>query len=135
NPAPSVVPTVSPAAPALKPGQVEIVIRPDPTIHDGSFANNGWLQELPKPLFKTTWENVVAVSPSLAAELAIDSGDVVQVASGGRAIEGPAWVLAGQPGRVVTLFLGYGRTRGGRIGTGIGYDAYRLRTAASPWST
>ena len=133
-------PAIAPAATSAshlepRPGEVEIVIRPDPTIHDGSFANNGWLQELPKPLFKTTWENVVAVSPSLAAELAIDSGDVVRVASGGRAIEGPAWVLAGQPGRVVTLFLGYGRTRGGRIGTGIGYDAYRLRTVASPWST
>ena len=133
-------PAIAPAATSAghlepRPGEVEIVIRPDPTIHDGSFANNGWLQELPKPLFKTTWENVVAVSPSLAAELAIDSGDVVRVASGGRAIEGPAWVLAGQPGRVVTLFLGYGRTRGGRIGTGIGYDAYRLRTVANPWST
>jgi MoCo/4Fe-4S cofactor protein with predicted Tat translocation signal len=114
--------------------QVEIVFRPDPTIHDGSFANNGWLQELPKPLFKTTWENVVAISPKLAAQMHVDSGDLLRVESNRRAITGPAWVLPGQPERVVTLFLGYGRTRGGRIGTGIGYDAFRLRTAADPWT-
>jgi MoCo/4Fe-4S cofactor protein with predicted Tat translocation signal len=114
-------------------GEVEIVVRPDPTIRDGSFANNGWLQELAKPLFKTTWDNVVAVSPALAREMQLESGDVVRVESGGRAVEGPAWVLPGQPERVVTLYLGYGRTRAGRVGTGIGYDAYRLRTAAAPW--
>jgi molybdopterin-containing oxidoreductase family iron-sulfur binding subunit len=129
----NVIPPPSPAA-APKNGEVEIVIRPDPTIHDGSFANNGWLQELPKPLFKTTWENVVAISPRLAAELKVESGDVVRVESGGRAVEGPAWVLPGQPQQVITLYLGYGRKRAGRIGTGIGYDAYRLRSAAEPWN-
>ena len=115
-------------------GELEIVIRPDPTIHDGSFANNSWLQELPKPLFKTTWENIVAISPRLASAMNIDSGAMLRVESGGRAVEGPAWVLPGQPERVVTLYLGYGRRRGGRIGTGIGYDAYRLRSAAQPWT-
>ena len=127
---------LSPAGglPLPKDDQVEIVIRPDPTIHDGSFANNGWLQELPKPLFKTTWENVVAISPRLASELKVDSGDMLRVESGGRWVEGPAWVLPGQPERVVTLYLGYGRKRAGRVGTGIGYDAYRLRSAAQPWN-
>lgn len=115
-------------------GEVEIVIRPDPTIHDGSFANNGWLQELPKPLFKVTWENVIAISPGLASELKVDSGDVLRVESNGRTVEGPAWVLPGQPERVVTLYLGYGRKRAGRIGTGIGYDAYRMRSVAQPWN-
>jgi molybdopterin-containing oxidoreductase family iron-sulfur binding subunit len=133
--APSTAPSTAPsAAPPLKPGDVEIVFRPDPTIHDGSFANNGWLQELPKPLFKTTWENVVALSPALAREMQVDSGDMVRVESQGRAIEGPAWVLPGQPARVVTLYLGYGRKRAGRVGTGIGYDAYKLRSAANPWT-
>jgi molybdopterin-containing oxidoreductase family iron-sulfur binding subunit len=125
---------LAPSRAQLRDGEIEIVIRPDPTIHDGSFASNGWLQELPKPLFKTTWENVVAISPRLASELKVDSGDVLRVESGGRAVEGPAWVLPGQPERVVTLYLGYGRPRGGRIGTGIGYDAYRLRSAAQPWN-
>lgn len=114
--------------------EIEIVIRPDPTIHEGSFATNGWLQELPKPLFKTTWENVVALSPALAAKLRLSSGDVVRIDNGQRLIEGPAWILPGQPERVVTIFLGYGRARAGRIATGIGYDAYRLRTVANPWN-
>jgi molybdopterin-containing oxidoreductase family iron-sulfur binding subunit len=119
---------------APRAGEIEIVIRPDPTIHDGSFANNGWLQELPKPLFKTTWENVVAISPSLASKLRVDSGDMLRVESNGRAIEGPAWVLPGQPEEVITLYLGYGRSHAGRIGTGIGYNAYRLRSLAEPWN-
>jgi MoCo/4Fe-4S cofactor protein with predicted Tat translocation signal len=126
--------TIRSSVPVANDDEVEIIFRPDPTIHDGSFANNGWLQELPKPLFKTTWENVVAVSPRLAAQMHIESGDILRVESGGRGVNGPAWVLPGQPERVVTLYLGYGRTRGGRIGTGIGYDAYRLRRAADPWN-
>jgi molybdopterin-containing oxidoreductase family iron-sulfur binding subunit len=124
--------SVTPAVP--RDGEVEIVVRPDPTIHDGSFVNNGWLQELPKPLFKTTWENVVAVSPALAGRMQIETGDLLRVESGGRAIEGPAWVLAGQPERVVTVFLGYGRTYAGRVGNGAGYDAYRMRSSVSPWN-
>jgi molybdopterin-containing oxidoreductase family iron-sulfur binding subunit len=132
--APNPAPLPSPALPQPRDGEVEIVIRPDPTIHDGSFGNNGWLQELPKPLFKVTWDNVIAISPRLASELKVDSGDMLRVESGGRAVEGPAWVLPGQPERVVTLYLGYGRKRGGRIGTGIGYDAYRMRSVAQPWN-
>lgn len=132
--APNPAPLPSPALPQPRDGEVEIVIRPDPTIHDGSFGNNGWLQELPKPLFKVTWDNVIAISPRLASELQVDSGDMLRVESGGRAVEGPAWVLPGQPERVVTLYLGYGRKRGGRIGTGIGYDAYRMRSVAQPWN-
>src|SRR6185312_15263988 len=131
---PAAAPLPSSAIPEPRDDQVEIVIRPDPTIHDGSFGNNGWLQELPKPLFKTTWENVIAVSPRLASAMRVDSGDMLRVESGGRSVEGPAWVLPGQPARVVTLYLGYGRTRGGRIGTGIGYDAYQMRGLAQPWN-
>jgi molybdopterin-containing oxidoreductase family iron-sulfur binding subunit len=116
-----------------KEGEVEILFRPDPTILDGRHANNGWLQELPKPLFKTTWDNVVAVSPALARALKLESGDMVEVECGGRAINGPAWVLPGQPERVVTLFLGYGRRRAGKVGNDIGYDAYALLSARNPW--
>ena len=134
-------PAVPPAAAAVaaaqpanvSDGQVEIVFRPDPTIHDGSYANNGWLQELPKPLFKTTWENVVAISPALASRMAVKERRHCRSREQRPDHQGPCWVLPGQPDSVVTLFLGYGRTRAGRIGTGIGYDAYRLRSAASPW--
>jgi molybdopterin-containing oxidoreductase family iron-sulfur binding subunit len=123
-----------PWPPRVPDGAVEIVFRPDPTIRDGTFSNNGWLQELPKPLFKTVWDNVVAISPALAREMRIENADIVRVESAGRDLEGPAWILPGQPDRVLTLFLGYGRTRSGRVGTGIGYDANRLRTVMHPWN-
>jgi molybdopterin-containing oxidoreductase family iron-sulfur binding subunit len=112
---------------------VEIVVRPDPTIWDGRFANVGWLQELPKPLTKVTWDNVVATSPALARELGVENGDHVAIAIGDTTVSGPAWLLPGQPERTATVFLGYGRTRAGRVGDGCGYDAYPLVTAASPF--
>ena len=58
-----------PAAPAA--GGLEIAILPDPSVYDGRFANNGWLQELPNPLTKITWENVALVSPRTAARLGL----------------------------------------------------------------
>ncbi|MGI4875941.1 MAG: 4Fe-4S dicluster domain-containing protein, partial [Janthinobacterium lividum] len=103
-------------------------------IWDGSRANNAWLQELPKPLLKTVWDNVVAVSPALAARLGLVNGDMVRVGAGGRHVDGPAWVLPGQAADTVTLYLGHGRTAAGRVGNGVGYDAGRLRSPAAPWT-
>jgi molybdopterin-containing oxidoreductase family iron-sulfur binding subunit len=120
--------------PAAPNNEVEILFRPDPTIWDGRYANNAWLQELGKPLFKTTWENVIAISPALAQSLGAENGDGLRVTSGGRRVEGPAWILPGQPEKAVTLFLGYGRRNAGRVGDGLGYDAYAIRTSAAPWS-
>jgi molybdopterin-containing oxidoreductase family iron-sulfur binding subunit len=121
---------------------IEIVIRSDPTIRDGSGANNGWLQELPKPLTKVTWDNVIAISPATARKHGIGgSGEpssnrvsMIEVESGGRSVTGPVWVMPGQPDGVATVYLGYGRRSVGRVGEGIGYDAYKLRTAAAPWT-
>jgi molybdopterin-containing oxidoreductase family iron-sulfur binding subunit len=118
--------------PSPQENSLEVVLRPDPTIWDGRFANVGWLQELAKPLTKTTWDNVVAVSPALAHGLGVGTGDHVEIAGGGSAVSGPAWILPGQPERTVTVFLGYGRPRAGRVGDGHGFDAYPLVTAASP---
>ena len=96
-------------------GELEIVIRPDPTIRDGSFANNAWLQELPKPLFKTTWENVVAISPRLARDAAASTA-ATWCGSKAAAARSRARLGAcrASPNGVVTLFLGYGRRRAGR---------------------
>lgn len=116
------------AAPA---GEVDIALRPDETICDGSWANNGWLQELPKPQTKMTWENAVTVSPSKAGKLGISTGDILRVTVGGKSIEGPAWILPRLPENTVGLAFGYGRESAGRVGTGIGYNAYPLQTAAS----
>jgi molybdopterin-containing oxidoreductase family iron-sulfur binding subunit len=114
-------------------GGLEIVFRPDPTIWDGRFANNGWLQELPKPLTKLTWDNAALVSPATAERLGLSTGDVVDLQHGGRTVRAPVWILPGQAADSVTVHFGYGRTRAGRVGSGIGFNAYSIRTAAAPW--
>jgi molybdopterin-containing oxidoreductase family iron-sulfur binding subunit len=114
---------------------IELNIRRDPTIHDGQFSNNGWLQELPKPMTKLTWDNAILIGPKMAGRLQIASKDVVELALNGKKVTGAVWVQAGHPDNSVTVFLGYGRKRAGRVGTACGFDAYPLRTSAAPWFT
>ncbi len=114
---------------------LELVIRPDPTIWDGSLANNGWLQDLPKPLTRLAAENAVMISPATAAALSVSNGDEVEIATSASAImKGPAWILPGQPARSITVHLGYGRTQAGRVGNDIGCDVYRLRSRNALWN-
>ncbi|MCL4767685.1 MAG: TAT-variant-translocated molybdopterin oxidoreductase [Hyphomicrobiaceae bacterium] len=110
-----------------------VVLRPDPTIWDGRFANNAWLQETPKPLTKVTWDNVILVSPQLAKHRGLANGDEVALTAGGRTITGPAWIHPGQETDTVALTLGYGRRRAGRVAEGLGYDAFAIRLRDSPW--
>jgi len=125
----------TPAAPALRPrgDGLTILVHPDPTIWDGTHANNAWLQELPKPFSKLTWDNAIGVSAALAARLGVGNGDVVKLSAGGRAIQGPVWVTPGLERRTVVAHLGYGRRLPGQLGDRVGYDAYPLRTTAQPW--
>ena len=116
--------------PAAKVDGLELVLLPDPTIGDGRFANNGWLQELPKPLTKLTWENAVLVAPTTAKELQLETGDVVRLEAESRSLVGPALVQPGHPAGSLTCHFGYGRTCAGRTGTGLGFSAYALRTFA-----
>ncbi len=123
--------------PADKPpsgNSVELVFRPDACVYDGRFANNGWLQELPRPLTKLTWDNAAMMAPATAQRLGLTSEDVIVLEHEGRSLEAPVWVQPGQPEDSVTLHLGYGRRRAGKIGNGVGFDAYRLRTSESPWA-
>ncbi|PYK51892.1 MAG: molybdopterin oxidoreductase, partial [Verrucomicrobia bacterium] len=112
---------------------VEVLFRPDPSVLDGRYANNGWLQELPRPFTKLTWENAALISPALAAREKIDNGDVVELEFRGRKIKAPIWVQAGQAENSVTLHLGYGRTEVGRVGRHAGFNAYALRTSDALW--
>ncbi|HXE66508.1 MAG TPA: TAT-variant-translocated molybdopterin oxidoreductase [Rhodanobacteraceae bacterium] len=112
---------------------LELLFRPDPTIGYGEWSNNGWLQELPKPLTQLTWDNVVLVSPALAKQKGLRNFDGVELRSGGRSVRGPVWIMPGQAERSVTIHFGYGRRQAGRIADGQGFDAYALRTQASPW--
>ena len=112
---------------------LEIVFRPDPTILDGRFANNGWLQELPKPLTKITWDAVAYISPATASRLGLDSRDLVDLTYEGRTAQMPIWVQPGHADDSVTVHFGYGRTHAGRVGNGVGFNAYLLRTSTAPW--
>lgn len=119
--------------PAAIPAGLEIVFRPDHTIWDGRFANNGWLQELPKPMTRITWDAVAMFSPKTAQRLGINSEDAVELKYRERTIVAPVWVMPGHADESVTVCLGYGRTRSGRVGTGTGFDAGWIRPMATPW--
>jgi len=107
---------------------LELIFRPDPSIYDGRFANNGWLQELPKPLTTLTWDNAAYVSPATAERLGLHTEDVVEMQFRGRVLPAAAiWVMPGHPDDAVTLTLGYGRSRAGSVGDGYGFNAYGLR--------
>ena len=139
-------PLTTPPAPASPDGdELEIVFRTDPTIYDGRFANNGWLQELPKPLTKITWDNALILSPTTANRFALKNnigvkgGDVLvstaNLSYQGRTLTAvPVWVLPGQPDNVATVHLGYGRRLAGRVGNGRGFNAYSIRTSDAPWA-
>jgi len=112
---------------------IELNIRRDSTIYDGQFSNNGWLQELPKPMNKLTWDNAIQIGPAMAKRLNLATEDVVELELNGKKVTGPVWIQAGHPDNSVTITLGYGRKRAGRVGTAQGFDAYALRTTAAPW--
>ena len=137
-------------APALSANTFELVFRADPSIYDGRFANNGWLQELPKPLTKITWDNVALVSPTTAKKIGClppnyeeaKKGreahvDMITLGVGDKTINKsvPVWILPGQPDDVITIHLGYGRPLSGRIGSDLGFNAYDIRRSDSPWTT
>jgi molybdopterin-containing oxidoreductase family iron-sulfur binding subunit len=122
--------TQAPAGPQSIEG-LEAVFRPCPGIHDGRFANNAWLQELPKPLTKLTWDNAALISPATAARLALISGDVVELRQGDRSIRLPVWLVPGHAADTLTLNLGYGRSRAGRAGNATGFNVNPLRTTGA----
>jgi molybdopterin-containing oxidoreductase family iron-sulfur binding subunit len=119
-------------AEAGSPGGLEIVFLPSPSLHDGRFANDGWLQELPDPLTKLTWDNPALVSPKTAETLSLASEDMVRLDYAGRSLELPVWILPGMADGVVALTLGYGRLRAGRIGSGVGFDTFKVRASQAP---
>jgi Fe-S-cluster-containing dehydrogenase component len=128
----------------------ELVFQADPTIYDGRFANNGWLQELPKAITKLTWENAALMSPATARELGVGLGsyahggehggyhpDVVELQWQDRTVRAPVWIMPGHADRSVTVYLGHGRDYAGNVGgtngVRLGFNAYELRTADHPW--
>ncbi|MGQ0732296.1 MAG: TAT-variant-translocated molybdopterin oxidoreductase [Acidobacteriota bacterium] len=111
---------------------LEVIFLPSPWLHDGRFANEGWLQELPDPITKLTWDNPALVSPTTAESLGLANQDWVRLDYGGRSLELPVWLLPGMTDGVVALTLGYGRSHAGRIGSGVGFDAFKVRSSTAP---
>jgi molybdopterin-containing oxidoreductase family iron-sulfur binding subunit len=123
---------------------IEIIFRPDPTIYDGRFVNNGWLQETPKPLTRVTWDNVAMISPAMAERMRLnqlsnnndhqsDAQNVLEIEFQGKTVKAPYWPQPGHPDNAITLFLGYGQEKSGRVGKGSGYNAYSVRPSAAQY--
>ncbi len=121
-----------PATPPSEAGTLEVVYRPDPSIGDGLNNNNAWLQELPKPISRLTWDNAAYVSPNTAQKLGLKTQDYVELELNGRKVSAPVFVTFGHVDNCVTIHFGYGRERTGSVGTGTGFNAYLLRTSSAP---
>jgi molybdopterin-containing oxidoreductase family iron-sulfur binding subunit len=121
-----------PGAMPLSNDALEVVFLADNKLLDGRHANNGWLQELPDPITRITWDNAALIAPGTAQALGVTSGDMVRLTSTTRSIDIVAWVQPGQALGSIGLPLGWGRKRGGKHALGAGFDVYPLRTSDAP---
>ena len=115
---------------------LEIAFAPDPKVFDGRFANNAWLQELPHPITKLTWDNAVC-SRTTTAERA-GRGDRRRGrdhATASRRSEAPVMIVPGHADDALTLPLGYGRAGAEHVGKGVGFNAGDCAPATPPGST
>ena len=143
----------APAPAILGRDSLEVRFVADHKVDDGRFANNGWLQECPDPITKIAWDNAILVSPKLGKALGIASkGSVLQVARdetnqfekgremahvgevtlGGRKLRGPLHIQPGLSDYTIVLPLGHGRMVSGRVGQGVGFSAYAIRSSSAP---
>jgi len=114
---------------------LDVIFRVDTSVLDGRGANNGWLQELPRPLTRITWDNAVIMHPDTARAQGLKHEDLVELTVDGKTVTGPVAIQFGHPKDAVTLHLGYGRTMAGKVGTGVGFNAGAVRIAKNPWFT
>ena len=111
-----------------------LVFLPDPGLSDGRHANNGWLQEMPRPFSKLTWDNAALIAPATAEALGVRSHDTLTLSAAGSSVTLPVWVQPGVAAGVIGVALGFGRSQAGRVGTGVGTNVYPLRTSSGFWS-
>jgi len=109
----------------------ELALTPDASVYDGRYGNNGWLQELPDPLTKLTWDNALLISTADAKREGLKHGEMVELTAGGQTLRAPVYIMPGQAAGALSIALGYGRPGAGIVGTGVGVDAYPLRTLAN----
>jgi molybdopterin-containing oxidoreductase family iron-sulfur binding subunit len=111
---------------------IEVIFRPDPSLYDGRFANVGWLQELPKPVTNLSWDNAALISNNTLIKYKLQESDVIEIGLNGKKVKAAVLVVPGHPDDSVTVYLGHGRRKAGRVGTGVGFDAYAIRPSSSP---
>src|SRR5439155_25835240 len=123
---------VPPASAAARSDALELAVVQDPRVYDGSFANNPWLQELPDPATKLTWDNAALLAPSTAHRLGVTTGDMVDLDAGGRGLRAAVQLLPGLAEQLVALGMGYGRSAPEEpVAHGRGFDGFRLTDAAT----
>ncbi len=126
---------VASAASTNSTGELEVMFRRDPTIYDGTYANNAWLQETPKPMTQICWDNAVQISVKTAEKLGLKTEDIVEIDVNGRKVRGGVWRSPGHPDDAITVFVGYGRSKAGRVGNEVGFNAYTLRASDALYFT
>jgi Fe-S-cluster-containing dehydrogenase component len=122
------------AMPQAGSGEVEILFKPDPSLYDGRYANVGWLQELPKQVTKLSWDNAACMSLATAEALKLEQSDAVKIEANGRSVVAPVLIVPGHADGAITLSVGLGRTEAGRVGSGVGFNAFYLRNADGPYA-
>jgi len=138
--------TLPPAKPTPE-GQIEFIFRPDSNVYDGRYANNGWLQELARPVSKLTWDNAALVSPKTAEKLDLTQktvsrggehgqilSQVIDLSISNSKVSAASWIMPGQADDLVVLPLGYGRLKAGFTGSNTGFNAYMVRTSDALWT-
>jgi molybdopterin-containing oxidoreductase family iron-sulfur binding subunit len=123
------LPAMSHSAPAD--GTIQVVFRPDPSIWDGRYANVGWLQELPKPLTNMSWDNAALLGIPLADKLGVEEADVIEITVDGHKVKAPVLLAPGAAEDTIVVYLGHGREGAGRAGSGVGFNAYGMRTSSA----
>ncbi|MCB0272634.1 MAG: TAT-variant-translocated molybdopterin oxidoreductase [Bdellovibrionales bacterium] len=113
---------------------LEIEFIPSASTLDGQFANNGWLQEMPHPITKISWDNPAWISPSFAKKNNLKNGQMITLSKEGRSLTLPVWIVPGQPNNTITLELGFGRSVCGSIGKDVGFNTYQLRSHKHPYA-
>lgn len=112
---------------------IEVLIQPDTMLYDGRFSNNAWLQEVPRPLSKLTWDNAALLSPATATRLRVSNEDVIEIEVEGFRTQAPVWIMPLHPDNAVTISLGFGRGLSADVGTGFTFNAYNVRTSTVRW--
>jgi MoCo/4Fe-4S cofactor protein with predicted Tat translocation signal len=120
------------AKPPVAPDSIEVLFRPDPHVYDGRYSNVGWLQEIPRPVTNLSWDNAAQMSLATLGKLGLEENNAVEITLGGRKIIAGALAVPGHPDNVITVMLGQGRRIAGRVGSGVGYNAYLIRTTDAP---